>query len=234
MADKYFHEAYLKKMNEVFKNEINDQGEGDQTTRSSAKEKAKVITLQRVGGALQLSTARPASSNATPKVSPASNSKPKARQSQSTNLATRSRSRSAARQGQSHQAIQCYGERNQVPPPPPPGHPPSTHVRRPIGSCSGSTQQMWWRLRHCVYDLQYLILWHYELESYVFCESCFLCVYTQFSCSRAFLYHRHREHYSGIGQFSIADARRSGSDFWGGWSMHAEEKNRVILLRWEV
>ena len=187
MADKYIHEAYVKKMNEVFKNEIQDQGEGDQTTRSSAKENAKVATLQRVGGALQLPKARP-----TPKVSPASNSKPKARQSQSTNPATRSRSRSAARQGQSHQAIQCYGGRNQAPPPPPPGHPPSTHVRRPIGSCSGSTQQM--MKTEALYDLQNLILWHYELESYVFCESCFLCVYIVLMCSLALLYHRHREH----------------------------------------
>ena len=91
---------------------------------------------------------------------------------------------SAARQGQSHQAIQCYGGRNQAPPPPPPPvHPPSTHVRRPIGSCSGSTQQM--MKTEALYDLQNLILWHYELESYVFCESCFLCVYIvlMFSCS---------------------------------------------------
>ena len=170
-------------MEAVFKNAIQDQGGGDQTTWSSAKEIAKVETLQKVGGALQLSKARPTSSNATPAVSPASNSKPKARQSQSTNLATRSRSRSAARQGQSHQAIQCYGERNQAPLPPPPGHPPSTHVRRPIGSCSGSTQQM--MKTEALYDLQNLILWHYELESYVFCESCFLCVYIvlMFSCS---------------------------------------------------
>ena len=170
-------------MEAVFKNAIQDQGGGDQTTWSSAKEIAKVETLQKVGGALQLSKARPTSSNATPAVSPASNSKPKARQSQSTNLATRSRSRSAARQGQSHQAIQCYGGRNQAPPPPAPGHPPSTHVRRPIGSCSGSTQQM--MKTEALYDLQNLILWHYELESYVFCESCFLCVYIvlMFSCS---------------------------------------------------
>ena len=110
MADKYIHEAYVKKMKAVFKNEIQDQGEGDQTTRSSAKENAKVATLQRVGGALQLSKARPTSSNATPKVSPASNSKTKARQSQSTNPATRSRSRSAARQGQGSQATKRDGE----------------------------------------------------------------------------------------------------------------------------
>ena len=141
MADKYIHEAYVKKMKAVFKNEIQDQGEGDRTTRSSAKENAKVGTLQRVGGALQLSKARPTSSNATPKVSPASNSKPKARQSQSTNLPARSRSRSAARQGQSHQAIKCYGERKQITPHPH-SHSPPTHVRRPVESCLRSTQQI--------------------------------------------------------------------------------------------